>query len=164
MLHLSPTTLSLVLNRSRPKKEEEDGGEESHALNVEILEIFSEKNSGEWASRQEKRYNRKSNKTRQKNKRGDSKVGSNDSPEIPDRWEDIRHPRPPFGERRQKHSGMSRATTSKEHFPAMKKRLPTPDERFSGNVRAKFSTSDQKIFRAKSRTTLSDLPRIWLRT
>ena len=98
MLHLSPTTLSLVLNRSRTKKEEEDGGEESHALNVEILEIFSEKNSGEWASRQEKRYNRKSNKTRQKTQRGDSKVESNDSSEIPDRGggEDTGDPRPPF--------------------------------------------------------------------
>ena len=33
----------------------------------------------------------------QKNKRGDRKVGSNDSSEIPDRGGDIRHPRPPFG-------------------------------------------------------------------
>ena len=31
------------------------------------------------------------------NKRGDSTVESNDSPEIPDRVGDIRHPRPPFG-------------------------------------------------------------------
>ena len=34
-----------------------------------------------------KRKDRKSNRTRQKNKRGDSKVESNDSPEIPDRGE-----------------------------------------------------------------------------
>ena len=34
-----------------------------------------------------KRYDRKRNKTRQKNDRGDSKVESNDSPEIPDRGE-----------------------------------------------------------------------------
>ena len=34
---------------------------------------------------QKKRYDRKSNRTRQENKRGDSKVESNDSPEIPDR-------------------------------------------------------------------------------
>ena len=32
-----------------------------------------------------KRSDRKGNRTRQKNKRGDSKVQSNDSPEIPDR-------------------------------------------------------------------------------
>ena len=32
-----------------------------------------------------KRYDRKNNRTRQKNKTGDSKVDSNDSPEIPDR-------------------------------------------------------------------------------
>ena len=37
--------------------------------------------------------------TRQKNKRdeGDRKRESNDSPEIPYRGRNIRHPRPPFG-------------------------------------------------------------------
>ena len=45
----------------------------------------------------EKREDKKGNRTRQKNKRGDSKVESNDSPEIPDRGGDIRHHRPPFG-------------------------------------------------------------------
>ena len=34
-----------------------------------------------------KKLDRKSNRARQKNKRGDSKVESNDSPEIPDRTE-----------------------------------------------------------------------------
>ena len=38
-------------------------------------------------SRQKKRCDKKSIRTRQKNKRGDSKVESNDSPEIPDRGE-----------------------------------------------------------------------------
>ena len=38
----------------------------------------------------------KSNRTRQRNKRGDSKVESNDSPKVPDREENIRHPWPPF--------------------------------------------------------------------
>ena len=33
------------------------------------------------------RYDRKSNRDQQKNKRGDSKVESNDSPEIPNRGE-----------------------------------------------------------------------------
>ena len=45
----------------------------------------------------EKREDRKSNWTKQKNKRGDSKVESNDSSEIPDWGGDIRHPRLPFG-------------------------------------------------------------------
>ena len=45
--------------------------------------------------RQKKRKDRKGNRTRQKNKRGDSKVKSNDGPEIPDGG-DIRHPRPSF--------------------------------------------------------------------
>ena len=46
---------------------------------------------------EKKMLDRKSNRTRQKNKRGDSTVESNDSPEISDRGGDIRHPRPPFG-------------------------------------------------------------------
>ena len=37
--------------------------------------------------------------TRQKNKRGDSKVESNDSPEIPDRGETSDIPGLPWGER-----------------------------------------------------------------
>ena len=37
--------------------------------------------------------------------RGNSKVESNDSPEIPDRGGDIRHPRPPFGVRRRRKMG-----------------------------------------------------------
>ena len=45
----------------------------------------------------EKRYNRKSNRTRQKNKRADSKVESNDSPEIPDRGETSDIPGLPWG-------------------------------------------------------------------
>ena len=36
---------------------------------------------------QQAEKDRKSNRTRQKNKRGDSKVESNDSPQIPDRGE-----------------------------------------------------------------------------
>ena len=43
-----------------------------------------------------KKRDRKKNGSRQKNKRPDSKVESNDSPEILDRG-DIRQPRPPFG-------------------------------------------------------------------
>ena len=35
----------------------------------------------------EKRWDKKSNRTKQKNKTGDSEVESNDSPEIPDRAE-----------------------------------------------------------------------------
>ena len=36
---------------------------------------------------QQAKKDRESNRTRQKNKRGDSKAESNDSPEIPDRGE-----------------------------------------------------------------------------
>ena len=51
------------------------------------MEEFSGKSSGEWTSRQKKRYDKNSNRTRQKNKRRDRKVESNDSPGIPDRGE-----------------------------------------------------------------------------
>ena len=44
-----------------------------------------------------KRSDRKGTRTRQKNKRGDSKVESNDSPEIPDRGETSDIPGLPSG-------------------------------------------------------------------
>ena len=50
----------------------------------------------ERASRQ-KKIRQKGNRTRQKNKRGDSKVESNDSPEIPDRGETSDIPGLPSG-------------------------------------------------------------------
>ena len=52
------------------------------------IEEFSGKSLEERASRH-KTIDRKgnTNRTRQKNKREDSKVESNGSPEIPDRWE-----------------------------------------------------------------------------
>ena len=46
----------------------------------------------------EERASRKGNRTRQKNKRGDSKVESNDSPEIPDRGETLDIPGLPSGD------------------------------------------------------------------
>ena len=49
-------------------------------------EQFSGKKKGEWASRQ-KRQDRNSNGSGQKNKTEDSKVDSNDSPEIQDKGE-----------------------------------------------------------------------------
>ena len=46
---------------------------------------------------EKKGQDRKSKRTRQKNKSGDRKGESNDSPEIPDMGKNIRHPQPPFG-------------------------------------------------------------------
>ena len=46
----------------------------------------------------EKRKDKKGNRTRQKNKRGESKVESNDSPEIPDRGETSDIPGLPSGD------------------------------------------------------------------
>ena len=60
-------------------------------------EEFSGKSLEERASRQKKRYDGMGNRTRQKNKRGDSKVESNDSPEIPDRGETSDIPGLPSG-------------------------------------------------------------------
>ena len=46
---------------------------------------------------QQAKKDRESNRTRQKNKRGDSKAESNDSPEIPDRGETSDIPGLPSG-------------------------------------------------------------------
>ena len=74
----------------------------SLSLHKKILEDFSGKKSEHWASTHKKRQDRKSNRTRQKHKRGDSKVESNNSPETPDRGENIRHPPPPFREKKKR--------------------------------------------------------------
>ena len=88
MMHILPTNLL-------PQAAKQEPYEKAYLLTKNI-EQFSGKSSGEWTSRQgKKKEDRKSNRTRQKNKRGDSKVESNDSPEIPDRGEDIRHPGAP---------------------------------------------------------------------
>ena len=79
MLYIPPTNLLLLAAKQEPYKK-------LYLLMKNIAE-FSGKSSGEWTSRQKKRSDRKSNRTRQKNKRGDSKVESNDSPKIPDRRE-----------------------------------------------------------------------------
>ena len=60
-----------------------------------MLKNFLEKSLEERASRQ-KTIDRKGNRTRQRNKRGYSKVESNDSPEIPDRGETSDIPGLPF--------------------------------------------------------------------
>ena len=59
------------------------------------IEKFSGNSSREWTSRQTE--DRKSTRTRQKNKRGDSKVESNDSAEIPNRGEAPEIPGLPSG-------------------------------------------------------------------
>ena len=71
---------------------------------MKSTEEFSGKKSVKWASSlplppppKKKGQDRKSNRTRQKNKMGNSKMESNDNHEIPDTGEDIGHPRPPFG-------------------------------------------------------------------
>ena len=65
MLHIPPTNLLLAAEQEPYKKA---------YLLTKNIEEFSGKSFEEWASRQ-------------KNKTGDSKVESNDSPEIPDRGE-----------------------------------------------------------------------------
>ena len=53
--------------------------------------------SGKWAIKQKKRPDRKNNGSRQKNKRGDSKVESNDNPTIQDSGEPSDIPGLPSG-------------------------------------------------------------------
>ena len=79
MLHVPPTTLFLLAAKQEPYKKA--------YLLTKYIEEFSGKSLEERASGQKTIRQRKGNRTRQKNKRGDSKVDSNDSPEIPDRGE-----------------------------------------------------------------------------
>ena len=79
MLHIPLTNLLLLAAKQEPYKK-------AYFL-TKSIEEFSGKSPDEWTSRQKEKKDRKSNRTRQKNKRGDSKVESNDSPEIPDRGE-----------------------------------------------------------------------------
>ena len=76
MLHIPPTNLLLLAAKQEPYKKA--------YLLAKNIEEFSGKSSEEWTSRQNTK-DRKSNRTRQKNRRGDSEAESNDSPEIPDR-------------------------------------------------------------------------------
>ena len=76
MLHIAPTNLHLLAAKQEPYKKA--------YLLTKNIEEFSGKNSGEWTSKQKKKQkDRKSNRTRQKNERGES----NDNPVIPDRGE-----------------------------------------------------------------------------
>ena len=78
MLHIPPTNCLLLTAEQEPYKK-------AYLLTKNIEEFFG-KSLEERACRQ-KTIKRKGNRTRQKNKKGDSKVESNDSPEIPERGE-----------------------------------------------------------------------------
>ena len=74
MLQIPPNNLLLLATKQEPYKK-------AYLLTKNIGRIFW-KQFSRMDQQAEKRYNRKSNRTRQKNKRGDSKVKSNDGPEI----------------------------------------------------------------------------------
>ena len=93
MLHILPTNLLLLAAKQEPFKK-------ANLLTKNIGRIFWKKFS-RMDQQAEKRNDRKSTRTRQKNKRGDSKVESNDSPEIPDRGETSGIPGLPSGARSQ---------------------------------------------------------------
>ena len=78
MLQIPPTNCLLLTAKQEPHKKA--------YLLTKNIEEFSGKSLEERASRQ-KTIDRKGNRTRQKNKRGDSKVELNDNPEIPDKRE-----------------------------------------------------------------------------
>ena len=71
------------------------------------FEEFSGKSSEERTTSKQEKKDTKGNRTRQKNKRGDSKVESNDSPEIPDRGETSDIPGLPSGVQDNKKSDKS---------------------------------------------------------
>ena len=81
MLHIPPTNLLLLAPEQEPYKK-------AYLLEKNIEE-FPGRTSGKWSSTQEKKKksDKEGTRIRQKIKRVDSKVESNDSPEIPDRGE-----------------------------------------------------------------------------
>ena len=88
MLRIPPTNCLLLTAKQEPYKKA--------YLFRKNIEEFSGKSLEERASMQ-KRLDRKGNRIKQKNMRGDSKVESNDSPEIPDRGETSDIPGLPSG-------------------------------------------------------------------
>ena len=76
--------------------------------------MFLKKSLEERISRQ-KKIRQKGNRTKQKNKRGDSKVESNDSPEIPDRGETSDIPGLPSGAREKKKQLLRLNSASPSH-------------------------------------------------
>ena len=89
MLPIPPANCLLLTAKQEPYKKA--------YLLTKNIEEFSGKSLEERASRKKMIKDRKGNRTRQKNKRGDSKVESNDSPEIPDRGETSDIPGLPSG-------------------------------------------------------------------
>ena len=88
MLHIPPTNCLLLTAKQEPYKK------------AYLLTKNSEKFSGKKFRRkgqQAENDNTEGKRTRQKNKRGDSKVESNDSPVIPDRGETSDIPGLPSG-------------------------------------------------------------------
>ena len=75
----------------------ETGAIQKAYLLTKNIEEFSGEKVKRMGQQAEKRKDRKGNSTRQKNKRLDSKEESNDSPEIPDRWETSDIPGLPSG-------------------------------------------------------------------
>ena len=94
MLHKPPTNLLLLAAKQEQNKK-------AYLLTKNVEESFG-KSSEEWSSRLKKIRQKVSNRTRQKNKRGDNKVESNDSPEIP------------AGERHQTSPASLRGTTERK--------------------------------------------------
>ena len=89
MLHIPPTNLLFLAAKQETYKKA--------YLLTKNTEEFSGKKVQKNGPVGRKRLNKKSKRTRQKNNRGDSKVESNDSLEIPDRVETSDIPSLPLG-------------------------------------------------------------------
>ena len=107
-----PPQLTVIAAKQEPYKKA--------YLLTKNIEEFSGKMSGQQASRQKKKGRKKkkkdgkNNRIRQKNKRGDSKLKSNDSPEIPD-WGETSHiPGLPSGTTRKETASILEPSDSKD--------------------------------------------------
>ena len=91
MLHTQPTNHHLLAAKQEPYQK-------AQLFTKNIEDFLEENKSQENRPAGRKQEDRKRNGSRQKNKRGVSKVESNDSPKIPDRGETSKIPGLPFGE------------------------------------------------------------------
>ena len=98
MLHIPPTNCPFLPAQQVPYKKRKEKKRRKVKKKEKKKAQLSKKmfESGEWSGPlAEKRQDRKSERTRQKSKRGERKEESNDSPEIADRG--LRHPGLPTG-------------------------------------------------------------------
>ena len=102
MLHTSPTSYHLAASKHKNKQTtttKQQQTNKGHTKSEEILKAFLESRQENGLTAEKGEDTKSKTTTRQNNKTAGQKVKPNDSPEIPDRGRDMRHPWSHFGGR-----------------------------------------------------------------